>query len=214
MKFTTFEKVKQPQKNWEGISDSVLSSMPCGLFRADLVNGAKNLLPELIEYYSSAYWMLVGEGHDPLEWEIDVKIHMLMKDQYPCIPNWHCDNVPRVNGNLDYEKSGGMTPMYLFVSGKPTTEFLSQDLDLPIEINSHSDVAKMMKEHEDKITSIEENSWHKFYQNTPHRGTQATENCWRIFIRLTNKSILPVRKTISPMRRHCQVYLNASEFSW
>lgn len=26
---------------------------------------------------------------------IDVKIHMLMPNQYPCIPNWHYDLVPQ-----------------------------------------------------------------------------------------------------------------------
>lgn len=35
---------------------------------------------------------------EPTVFTWDVKIHMLMPNQYPCIPNWHFDNVPRING--------------------------------------------------------------------------------------------------------------------
>ena len=29
------------------------------------------------------------------EYAVDVKIHMLMPKQFPCIPNWHRDFIPR-----------------------------------------------------------------------------------------------------------------------
>ena len=49
---------------------------------------------------------------------------------------------------------------------------------------------------------------------TPHRGTQATENVWRVFVRLTHKSITPVSPVTNYIRRHCQVYLDPTTFSW
>lgn len=48
----------------------------------------------------------------------------------------------------------------------------------------------------------------------PHRGMKSEKNQWRIFARLTHKSILPTRQQTSILRKHSQVYLDASEFSW
>jgi hypothetical protein len=54
---------------------------------------------------------------------IDVKVHMLMPEQYPCIPNWHCDFVPRDEElKLRPDLITG-EKMYLWVSGEPKTEF-------------------------------------------------------------------------------------------
>lgn len=32
----------------------------------------------------------------------DVKVHMLMPSQFPCIPNWHYENIPRINNKRDF----------------------------------------------------------------------------------------------------------------
>ena len=53
----------------------------------------------------------------------DVKVHMLMPNQYPCVPNWHFDNVPRVNNAQDWGQVRADLPMYLWISGEPLTEF-------------------------------------------------------------------------------------------
>ena len=53
----------------------------------------------------------------------DVKVHMLMPGQYPCIPNWHTDFVPRVNGIQRFDQVRPDLPMYLWVSGAPLTQF-------------------------------------------------------------------------------------------
>jgi len=215
MKMRKFEIPDQVKTYYNPMTDQAYSALPCGLFRANLMIEADALLPELKQYYTSAFWMLVNEGHEPEEWEIDVKIHMLMKDQYPCIPNWHCDNVPRNSeGKLDYSAADTGIPMYLLVTGNPTTEFVSSDTDFDADFVDHADVANRINTGNVKTLTVPEDTWVKFYQNTPHRGTKATEKCWRIFIRLSHKSILPLRKTISPIRRHCQVYLDASQFSW
>lgn len=62
--------------------------------------------------------------YDYRDYLIDVKVHMLMPGQYPCIPNWHCDFVPRDDDKkklLDKILPDDM--MYLYVSGEPKTEF-------------------------------------------------------------------------------------------
>jgi len=121
----------------------------------------------------------------------DVKVHMLMPGQFPCIPNWHYNNIPRVNNVQDFEQIKSDSPMYLWLSGGPLTEF------------------------RDKTKIIKPETWIRFTQCDEHRGVQAKNFCWRGFIRATHKDIMPSNKTgHNSLRRHSQVYLDASNFSW
>ena len=164
--------------------------------------------------------MLLSQGHYPSEWEMDLKIHMLMKDQYPCIPNWHCDNVPRTEEGTRYDLiEEDSKPMYLWLSDSPTTEFLDRDFDAKSFIPpSHGELSKWisMAREWNKVRTIKAptKTWISMGQATPHRGTQAQKNGWRVFVRLTHKSITPVRPVNNYIRRHCQVYLNPETFSW
>lgn len=182
-----------------------LESLPCGLFRVNL-SEAKYLLPELWSLYESA------PVENPEDWEIDVKIHMLMKNQYPCIPNWHCDNVIRNDGVLNYQETqDNNSDMFIWLSTGPTTEFLVDDLEVDA-VNNHGDLKNLIG---DNITQkIDTQQWYKFDRLSPHRGTLSKVNQWRIFARLTRKEILPCRPVISSVRRHCQVYLDSNNFTW
>ncbi len=117
----------------------------------------------------------------------DVKIHMLMPRQYPCVPNWHVDNVPRVNGIQRFDLIRSELPMYLWLSNGPLTQF------------QHGYVQPRV--------------WHRFTQIDQHRGTAAGDFGWRCFIRATHKDIQPP-KLKNHLRRHCQVYLDAKEYQW
>lgn len=192
-----------------------LSSMPCGLHRGSYCE-FRSLFPELVDP------LLLAPVKDLKEYEIDLKIHMLMKGQYPCIPNWHCDNVPRdADGNLKYgEVQEDAPPMLLWLSGKPTTEFLigPETIDGILDHGVLNDALlwlerKYAEEGYGMTQRIPEKTWVSMDQRTPHRGTAATENCWRVFIRLTHKSIAPARPVYSTIRRHCQVYL-PHDFHW
>lgn len=91
------------------------SSQECGVHRAcfdDLVK----VMPDLICIKDS-----FPERVDDFVW--DVKVHMLMPNQFPCIPNWHFDNIPRVNNKQDFDKVTPDLPMYLWISNEPLTEF-------------------------------------------------------------------------------------------
>lgn len=117
----------------------------------------------------------------------DVKVHMLMPRQYPCVPNWHTDNVPRINGIQRFDLVKSDMPMYLWVSGAPLTQF------------QHG--------------YVEPQKWHRFSQLDQHRGTPASEFCWRGFVRATHVDIQKP-KNGDHLRRHCQVYLNADTYQW
>lgn len=124
---------------------------------------------------------------DPERFTWDVKIHMLMPRQYPCIPNWHVDNVPRVNGIQRFDLTNTNLPMYLWLSNGPLTQFL------------HG--------------YVQPRTWVRFTQLDQHRGTAAAEFGWRCFIRATHREIQKP-KLGDNLRRHCQVYLNADEYQW
>ena len=195
------------------LSNVPLHDMSCGLFRAPL-DIASKIMPELSEIFDSA------PVENPAEWEVDVKIHMLMKVQYPCIPNWHCDNVPREEGKTRYDLiQDGVKPMYLWLSTNPTTEFLGQDWNTKGYIpKNHSELAEFIKSSESnglKLEKVPSQTWISMDQRTPHRGTLSDKNQWRVFVRLTHNSIAPARPVANDyIRRHCQVYLNPETFSW
>jgi hypothetical protein len=120
----------------------------------------------------------------------DVKVHMLMPSQYPCIPNWHYDNVPRVNNEQDWGQVQSDLPMYLYISGAPFTEFREGGL-------------------------VKAGEWRRFTQKDEHRGTMSKDFTWRGFIRATHKDILPSNPVgANVLRRHSQVYLDVNNFSW
>jgi hypothetical protein len=162
------------------------SKQHCGVHRAsgdDLFYYMPDLKDMVIETFP--------ERVNDFVW--DVKVHMLMPGQYPCIPNWHYDNVPRVNNKQDFDLVDTSKPMYLWLSGAPLTEFRKNG----------------------KSWHIKSGEWVKFNQTDEHRGTISNDFCWRGFIRATHKDVLAPNESGSDcLRRHSQVYLDASNFSW
>lgn len=163
----------------------------CGLYRAPL-SEATNLMPELAPVLET--W----PGYKHEDWTIDVKVHMLKPKQWPCIPNWHYDNVPRDRNNVqDFTKRVPGALMWLWLSGAPLTEF---------------------KANEDPYTfhtfHVEPERWHSFTQWDEHRGTVSEGHVWRCFIRLSPYTILKPAPRSQWLRRHSQVYLDAGSYKW
>jgi hypothetical protein len=129
------------------------------------------------------------------EYVVDVKVHMLMPGEYPCIPNWHCDFIPRDKelNKLPHLITG--EKMYLWVSGEPKTEFKKS----PTIIKTDAGF-----------------DWVEFTQKDVHRGIKSTIHTWRCFIRIIPKKFIhPTTINIGMLRRHSQVYIeNAADFRW
>lgn len=159
------------------------SKQHCGVHQASFAQ-LKELMPDLTSLVTETF----PENPDDFTW--DVKVHMLMPGQFPCIPNWHYDNVPRVNNAQDFSRVQVDKPMYLWISNEPLTEFR-------------------------KGGKIDPRTWVRFTQEDEHRGTQSDKFTWRGFIRATHRDILPANKAgTDPLRRHSQVYLDANNFAW
>lgn len=161
------------------------SKQHCGIHQGDLLDLVA-FMPDLIPLIKT-----FPENPEDFIW--DVKVHMLMPGQWPCIPNWHFDNIPRINNVQDYSLIQPEVPMYLWVSGEPLTEFRKNG----------------------KTWFVKPNTWTKFTQCDEHRGTRSEEFTWRGFIRGTHRKITSgIRNGQNSLRRHSQVYLNADEFKW
>jgi hypothetical protein len=166
------------------------SKQHCGVHQGS-IHETRQLMPDLNELLDS---FEPETGWSPEDFIWDVKVHMLMPNQFPCIPNWHYDNVPRdVNNKQDFDKLRPDLPMFLWLSGPPLTEFRNGMT----------------------VTKIPPKTWIHFTQEDEHRGRHSTKFCWRGFIRATHKDIL---KNYDPdrdkLRRHCQVYLDPEKFMW
>lgn len=205
MFLNTFKAERHTDLNY---TPETLQQLPCGLFRAP-ADQVGFLMPEFTDLMETA------PLDDLSEWELDLKIHMLMPKQYPALPNWHCDNVPRVNGKTNYQGIDDNAPrMLLWVSGGPHTEFLRDDWEVEEEVQGHDEVAGLVNGYGFPTMKAPGNCWISMDQRTPHRATRAEEFTWRVFARLTHRSIAPARPVLTHMRRHCQVYVCPKTFSW
>jgi hypothetical protein len=119
---------------------------------------------------------------------------MLMPNQYPCIPNWHRDFVPRDKDKKQLPDKITGDKMYIWISGGPYTEY---------------------KSFQEKIDT-EGYNWTVIDQNDFHRGVKSDEHTWRCFIRLIPKWFVhPDTINVGQLRRHTQVYIDEpNKFRW
>ncbi len=167
------------------------SKSHCGVMLCDY-NKTIELMPESEEVlkplFDSGLLELPKE-----DYVIDIKVHMLMPHEFPCIPNWHCDFIPRdSNGKKDESRITG-EKMYLWVSGTPRTEFREKP----------------------EVIKPGGFSWAVMDQRSEHRGVMSTEFTWRCFMRvIPRKFIHASTKNVGTLRRHTQVYLDANNYTW
>lgn len=163
----------------------------CGVMLCTFAD-AKRLMPEVTPILEE----LEPTLELPIEeYLVDVKVHMLMPDQFPAIPNWHYDFLPRdANGNR-CDGHVATDKMYMWLSGLPLTEYKD----------------RITKE----VTTKPAQQWHSFTQDDLHRATVSDIHTWRCFIRVIPKKLVhTVTINTAQVRRHCQVYLDSSKFRW
>lgn len=157
---------------------------------------------------------------------IDSRSHMLMKGMYPCIPGWHCDDFYRTaeyNDQPDLDNVDAEAPAlhYLIVLGDCSrTEFVKHDVaffkslkEIYTQIGADP-LYKYIDEEldKDKFESIlvEPNHLYTFGPTALHKGSAATHNGWRCFIRVTFSNH---REPKNELRYQTQVYTDG-RVSW
>ena len=152
---------------------------------------------------------------------IDTRTHMLMKGMYPCIPGWHCDDFYRPNEDqpdlLNVEKDAPQKHYLIVLGDCSMTEFTIENMDLksPLDLPKDNPIYyyydQMLEENKNvKTKFVEQNKIYSFGPTAFHRGSPATENGFRSFIRVTRSNH---RKPKNEIRYQSNVYL-AGRTSW
>lgn len=166
------------------------SKSHCGVMLCDIQKTIE-LMPEVTNIISL---LLPHLEHPAEDYLVDVKVHMLMPGEYPCLPNWHRDFVPRDKNLKKLPKQITGDLMYIYVSGAPYTEFKTDQGTIPTSAGI----------------------WTVINQNDVHRGVKSEIHTWRCFIRLIPKWFVhPTTINIGQLRRHSQVYIDdPDKFRW
>ncbi len=159
-----------------------------------------------------------------LSWKdiiVDSRVHMLMPGMYPCIPGWHHDDVPREreDGQPNYVDPSykaehcmalwGDCSLTEFAIGEhlvdipPVGHKIYKELSPIVERLCEDDMLQRVVVPEGRMIYFDWETW--------HRGTPATKNGFRFFIRATRWSKLPAKNEI---RLNANVYMPVIEEGW
>jgi len=147
---------------------------------------------------------------------VDSRITLCQKGQYPSIPGWHCDFVPRPKGQPDLSLVSDKVRHYMIVladkEGHSCTEFLMNAFECEIDENnvwqSLDDECKALQP---RGFQIKEGELLSFSQLDVHRAVPATCGGWRIFMRLTTGLAL---EPVNEIRTQVQVYVPMNKAGW
>lgn len=188
------------------------------LFRADIEFAKKQGHEQFNVVLSQLEHLFKDDGFKYTS--IDSRTHMLMRGMYPCIPGWHCDDFYRpTGGQPDLANVEEMAPQkhYLIVLGDCSrTEFLVRDLallapeHLPQDKPSYFYYDEALEKEPEPTIFVEPNKIYTFGPTAFHRGSPASENGWRTFIRLTRSNHYDPK---NELRYQSNVYLK-DRISW
>jgi hypothetical protein len=189
------------------LNQDAIRQMPM-LYRAD-VPFALQQVPMLWGFIKS----LPVNPFDFKYQSLDVKVAMLKKGWWPCIPGWHCDDFYRPTGDqpdvANLSKHNSQHFMVVF-GDSSLTEFAA-----PGSVVELSPVASAgqtfygyananLESNGILRAAIRPNCIYGFDSMTFHRGMAATHDGWRAFVRLTLGS---EREPKNEIRRQVQVYV-------
>lgn len=153
------------------------------------------------------------------QWVIDTRTHMLMPGQFPAIPGWHCDGVPREGyesqpnvHKLNEDVYHAVVHVSTDEQGVSDTEFINSAVS--VVVNSE----RVWKSVHGGVSAIKELGITRpgdgqvilFNMPTIHRATPAERRGWRWWMRAS----MYYNKPINQIRRHVQVYTVSEGGGW
>lgn len=196
------------------LTQNQIRTMPM-LYRADL-SFALQKAPILWDFVSHL-------PINPFEYKyqsLDVKVTMLKRGWYPCIPGWHLDDFYRPTGAqpdlVNLHKH--MSKHFMVVYGDASlTEFLTSSIELPHWMERigqetiygfyNRKINEMLEQHKLSAPILSEHLY-EFDSTSFHRGLPATRDGWRAFVRLTLGSERPPKNEV---RSQVNVYVPHDE---
>lgn len=161
----------------------------------------------------------IGAALSPdVPWVIDSKVVMLFPGMWPCIPGWHHDDVPRtrpLDGQPNYNDPANKAEHVMAVVGDCSlTEFVDETVQLP-EVPLARKVYQIWDRYLEAMrpgtATVKSCDVVSFTWEALHRGTPATKQGWRFFIRASTST---TRKPRNEVRRQVQVYLKDPSLGW
>jgi hypothetical protein len=186
-----------------------IRTMPM-LYRADAEFAVKRI-PALRGFIDSA----LAENYAPFKYEsLDVKVAMLKKGWWPCIPGWHLDDFYRPSGgqpDIEHLPEHASTHFMALFGGCSLTEFLDgfQEFPLPPRDGTvYGFYDKLIEDSHSPRITLQSETLYRFTSLDFHRGMPAKEYGWRAFVRLTVGNERPPKNEI---RTQVQVYVPADK---
>jgi hypothetical protein len=144
---------------------------------------------------------------------IDVRVHHLQAGQYPAIPGYHLDWIPRKDkgANPDMSRIPGARHVVMIIGLGSLTKFLAEEVtwDLPDE-KPFERTTRYIEKYELPTWSVSNGQMVQFTSRDWHTATAATGPEWRLFIRASEVD----RRPANEIRNFSQVYIPTQEASW
>lgn len=197
-------------------------------FNADLIHGIPN------DITREAFCALDSDWQTSEDLVIDSRVHMLMKNWYPCIPGYHHDDVPRTrpDGQPNYhdEQRSEHAILLLNAHVAPTEfavgEFNFNEVPLGETVYKewHKVVTEQIRMGQLEVVKAPDAQWVYFDDRTWHQGVGANVDFgWRFFIRVSRYyRMIDGEKVYGPrgnprtneVRRQVQVYMDNLHQGW
>ncbi len=154
---------------------------------------------------------------------IDTRVHMLMKDFYPCIPGWHHDDIARTraDGQPNYREPPYKSHhLLMLINGEiAPTEFAVGDCVLSEVLEGegncygkwHPEIERLIARGQMQRVAAPSRRLVRFDHDSFHQGVACTRPGWRWFARATYGT---QRKPDDEIRSQVQVYLADPMQGW
>jgi len=164
---------------------------------------------------------IINLGADK-QFVVDTRVNMLMRGQYPSIPGWHCDDVPRDKkyAQPDFNLCDEDTQHFLVIISDTKdpancisgTEFITNAREYNLDKNNiYGSLNTEVQKDESKDTRfVREREIVQFNQAAIHRASPAKTSGWRYFFRLSYTH----RKPVNEIRNQTQIYVNPDDAGW
>lgn len=180
------------------------------LFNADMKFARENGGPLTKEILCGLNYKNLGPAD---KYIINTRVTMCMSGQYPSIPGWHGDNVPRSEkySQPDFSKVDNKVRHALCLissaENHSNTEFLNQEINISYNENKvWESVDSYINGYDDNLGilkyKVKEGDIIEFGQLDMHRATEVKVQGWRLFFRISNTG-----KAANEIRNQVQIYV-------
>lgn len=195
------------------------SLFSCSSLMVNQVGGplTRSALNQIEQFYPKQIEVAKKAGLTPI---IDVRVHRLMPGQYPAIPGWHCDAVPRNNyhGQPDFSMvDPAAFHVCLLLSnekqGVSNTEFVDSVIKPKMWDDEHvyRDLHREVERIKPDIVELPDGVFAWFNQRSIHRASPCHRRGVRMFMRYSMYHKPPIQNKVQGQQ---QVYQLAEANGW